>query len=272
MHGIAYDPQHDEIIVPNPVAAAILVFRGGAKGAEGPVRVIQGPHTKLAYPHSVNIDVQNQEIVVGDPGGRKVLTFSSKANGDIPPLRIIEGSKTKLGYVVGLAVDSARDLLVVSSSAIGGSFEAEGAQRGLFVFDRLDDGNVSPKTVISGPATGIIEGAWQVQVDPKLGKIFMAVGNVIDYRPRYAGATLRESANKGTLHSPWGSERLGFVGMWNITDNGNVAPRAILKGPLTELVHPAGLAYDAENEELIVTDSARNATAVFSVADWLRLH
>jgi hypothetical protein len=35
-HGIAYDTTNDEIIAPNPLAAAIVIFRGGATGEEPP--------------------------------------------------------------------------------------------------------------------------------------------------------------------------------------------------------------------------------------------
>ena len=42
MHGIAYDAVNDEIIVPVALSGAILVFPGGARGNEPPIRVIQG--------------------------------------------------------------------------------------------------------------------------------------------------------------------------------------------------------------------------------------
>ena len=45
MHDIRYDAVHDEIIVPVPYAQAILTFRGGANGQEGPIRIIQGMKT-----------------------------------------------------------------------------------------------------------------------------------------------------------------------------------------------------------------------------------
>jgi hypothetical protein len=51
IHGLAYDPVHDEIVVPNALADAILVFRGSANGDEPPIRVIQGLRTKLVTPH-----------------------------------------------------------------------------------------------------------------------------------------------------------------------------------------------------------------------------
>jgi len=42
IRGLAYDPVHDEIVVPNALADAILVFRGDAIGAVAPIRIIQG--------------------------------------------------------------------------------------------------------------------------------------------------------------------------------------------------------------------------------------
>lgn len=267
MHGIAYDPVNDEIIVPNPVAAAILVFRGQADGAEPPVRVIQGPRTKLAYPHSVNVDVKNREILVGDPGGRKILVFPIEANGDVSPSRVIQGPKTKLGYVVGIAVDPEHELLIASSSSLDASFEGSSRHRGLLIFNRTDTGDVAPRAAISGPKTGILEGAWQVQVDPERGQIFIAVGNVINYRPRYGLDKLRDWAKTAPIRSPWGSERMGFVGVWRITDNGDVAPASIIKGPASGLIHPAGMALNIKNSELFVTDSVRNGTLVFSVPE-----
>lgn len=266
MHGIAYNPVDDEIIVPNPVAASILVFRGGAEGAEPPVRVIQGARTKLAYPHSVNVDVKNREIIVGDPGGRKILVFPLDANGDAPPLRVLQGPKTTLGYVVGIAVDPERDLLIASSSTLRATFEG-GSNRGLLIFNRTDNGDVAPRAAISGPKTGVMEGAWQVQVDSERGLIFMSVGNVINYRPRYGLDKLRDWARTAEIKSPWGSERLGFVGVWGIADSGDVAPMFAIRGPVSNLVHPAGLAINPLENEIIVTDSVRNSTMVFSVPE-----
>lgn len=269
MHGVAYNEEADEIIVPNPVAAAILVFRGGATGAERPIRIIQGPQTQMAYPHSLNIDPVNKEIIVGDPGGRKVLAFPLYAKGDVKPLRVIQGPKTKIGYLVGLAVDPVRDLLVVSSGGIRGSFEAAGGQRGMLIFNRTDNGDVAPRAAIGGPKTGIIGGgAWQLHVDSKQGKIFIAVGNSNSYRPRYAGDKLRESSRRPEIVSPWRSEHIGFVGVWDINDDGDVPPRAVIKGHFSELVHPVGLAINWKDKEVIVADSVRNSAFVFSVPEF----
>src|SRR5262245_62380852 len=80
-HGIAYDSTNDEIIAPNPLAAAVVIFRGGATGEEAPVRTIQGARTGLSRPETVAVDEQHNEILVGDPGDHRVLVHRRTADG-----------------------------------------------------------------------------------------------------------------------------------------------------------------------------------------------
>ena len=260
VHGIAYDPVHDEIIVPNPLAAAILFFRGGATGDEAPLRIIQGAKTQLSFPHAVSVDAQHNEIIVGDPGGKKVLFFPLNAQGDVAPLRVIKGSKTKLGYIVGAAVDPVSNVLVIASSSIGGA-------SGLFMFNRTDDGDVAPRAIILGPKTNIQDAPWQVEIWQ--GKIFVSVANTT-YRPLYQFDKPR--ASEAEIRSPWNDMRqgLGFIGVWNITDNGDVAPRAIIRGPITGLIHPTGLALNPQHGEVLATDSVRNGTFTFLVPEFFQ--
>src|SRR5438067_11363232 len=114
-HGIAYDSTNDEIIAPNPLAAAIVIFRGGAIGEEAPIRTIQGARSGLSRPETVAVDEKNNEIFVGDPGDRRVRVHKRDADGDAKPLRTIQGDNTKLQQIVGLPVDPARHLLVLST-------------------------------------------------------------------------------------------------------------------------------------------------------------
>src|SRR3990167_3579067 len=69
MHDIQYDEIHDEFLVTNPFAQALLVFRGGADGEEAPLRVIQGAKTLMTGPSysgvdRAEIDPVNNEILV----------------------------------------------------------------------------------------------------------------------------------------------------------------------------------------------------------------
>lgn len=260
LHGIAYHPTRDEVIVGNPMAASVLAFRGGANGNEAPLRVIQGPKTKLVYPHAVNLDLQNGEIIVLDSGSRTVLVFPIDAQGDVAPLRIIRGPKTGLQTVVGAGVDPDRNLLVVSSL---------GRHPGLYVFNRTDNGDVKPRAVIAGPKTGIESSPWQVQVHR--GKIYAAIVNAFDRSHKYSSITPPASDGRETeLISPWRTERMGFIGVWKTTDDGDVPPLAVIKGPGSGLIHPGGLALNIRNKEVFVVDSVRNGLLTFMVPEFFR--
>lgn len=266
LHGIDYNAVRDEIVATNPLAAAVLVFRGGANGEEAPLRVIQGPKTKMVFPHTAIADSVNKEIIVTDAHGSRVLVYAEEANGDVAPLRVIEGPKTRLGYVGPMAVDVERNLLVVSNRPPGGQ------DLGLFIYNRTDDGDVAPRAIISGPKTGI-GFPWQVQLHE--GKIFVALINT-PYYPMYSLGGLsvmpREGVSRDTeVKSPWTSDILGFVGVWEITDRGDVAPRAVIKGPVSGLIHPGGLAINSKAGEVYVTDSVRNGLFTYLVPDFFRM-
>ena len=257
-HGIAYDAAHDEIVAPNPLAAAVVIFRGGATGEEAPIRTIQGVRTGFARPETVAVDEKNDELIVGDPGTRRVLVFKADADGDAAPLRTIQGPRTKLLQIVGVAVDPNRDLLVVSSYS-----RLPGGVTGIFVFGRTDQGDVAPRRVIAGPKTGITR-LRQIALDPATGKIFAAVINN-EYLPPYDVDKPRAGLNPNVeLPSPWNTGPEGFIGVWDDEkDDGDVPPRSIIKGRSTGLVHPAGVTFNAKDGEVIAPDAIWNGLFTF---------
>src|SRR5690349_4785867 len=87
MHDIRYDEIHDEFVVTNPFAQAILTFSGAANGNRPPLRIIQGPSTKMTAAGRVEVDPVHDEIFV--PSGSSILVYPRRANGDTAPLRII---------------------------------------------------------------------------------------------------------------------------------------------------------------------------------------
>jgi DNA-binding beta-propeller fold protein YncE len=253
IHGLAYDAVHDEIIVPNALADAILVFRGNANGDEPPIRVIQGPCTRLVTPHSVSIDTEHGEILVASLTGKRINVYRWDANGNAAPLRVITGPKTQLGHLVGIAVDPVQNLMAVANS------------EDILIFNRMDNGDVAPRARIAGPKTGITDEPWQMQFYK--GKIYLAASNHLHVN-LYSGVTLKESS-KSVPDDPWLNPTLGFVGVWNITDNRDVPPRAIIRGPFSGLLHPVGLALNPEDGEIYVSDSVRNGILSFLVPDLL---
>jgi len=253
-HGIAYDTTNDEIIAPNPLAAAVVIFHGGANGEEAPARTLQGAQTGLSRPETVAVDEKNNELYVGDPGDRRVIVFKRDADGDARPLRTIQGPKTKLLQIVGIAVDPVRDLLVVSTYS-----RLPGGVTGLLIFDRTAEGDVAPLRTIAGPKT-MITRLRQIAVDPDTGNIFAACINN-EYLPPYDVDKPRAGIPADAeMPSPWstGSAIGGFVGVWNVADDGDVAPRSMVKGRSTGIVHPAGVTFNAKDGELIAPDAVWN--------------
>jgi DNA-binding beta-propeller fold protein YncE len=257
MHGVAYDAVNDEIIVPVALSGAILVFRGEARGNEPPIRVIQGPDTGLIRPHTANVDPVSGEILAGDPSARGVLIFDRLANGNAKPKRVIAGEKTQFREIVGVASDTKHNTIVVASRAPGGP-------SGLFMFNRLDNGNVAPRRTIAGPLTGAIGRFRQVAVDPERGKIYLAVQAFREQEPQPQKAAdlydneaslskLKLLTEDDRRARGGGVPRLlqaGFIGVWNIDDNGNVAPRMIIRGPSMRASGFAGVAFNPQAGEV----------------------
>ena len=277
MHGLAYDPVHDEIIVPVALSGALLVFRGGAVGNEPPVRVIQGPNTGLIRPHTANVDPESGEILAGDPSGRAVLVFDRLANGDARPKRVISGPKTQFREIVGVASDTKNNAIVVASRAAGGP-------SGIFVFNRLDQGDVAPKRTIAGPMTGALGRFRQLAVDPERGKIYLAVQafRAQEPTPQKAAdlytneASLkklrdREAASRGQSGPVRGGPRVprllqaGFIGVWDINDNGDVPPKMIIRGPETRSTSFAGVAFNPEAGEVYGVSGSLNGFLTYLV-------
>jgi hypothetical protein len=146
MHDFAFDAIHDEIVVTNPFAQAILTFRGGARGEEAPKRIIQGPHTRIVSERGmdkVGIDPVNNEIYVAT-SLNEILVFPREGNGDVAPARIIAGSDTKVSGRPAIRIDPVRNLLLVAAEGGGG--------QGMLIFDRTASGNAKPKAVFPGPS------------------------------------------------------------------------------------------------------------------------
>lgn len=229
MHAIAYDEVHDEFMVPQQFAQAILIFRGSARGEEPPVRVIQGSLTQLVSPDRLALDSVHGEIFV--PEGEKVLVFSRQANGNAAPLRVLGGPDSQL-RADAAAVDPVRNLLVVSGRGRSGPrFD---------IYNRTDEGNAKPKASIGGPKSGF----------RNLGGPFAV------YSPK--GWIIASDRGDGELVSD-----IAYVGIWSVQDNGDVPPRWRIGGPNGVLKMPRGIALDPKNKNVLISDKRLNAVMTF---------
>jgi hypothetical protein len=242
MHAIFYDALHDEIIVPQEIAQAILTFRGGASGEEPPIRVIQGPLTQMHQPDKLDVDPVHNEIFVAqkDPIN-KVLVFRRDAHGNVAPIRILRAS-SGVRFEENVAVDPVNNVLLVSGAVVtGGRRETR-----LLVYNRTDEGTTAPKATIGGPGSQYTGGSMVV------------------YPPK--GWVVATSAWQGGS----GGARASlarydqYIGVWSIHDNGAVAPRWRLGGPNGTFLQIRNLALDAKNRSVIAADKRLNAVMTFS--------
>lgn len=264
MHGIAYNEKHDEIVVPVALAGGILTFKGDAKGSDAPIRVIQGPKTRILGPDTLYMDAVHDEIV-SDSGNESILVFPRLAEGDVAPLREIGGPKTHLSNIFGVAVDPVRNLIVVANRedrprederAMMEKGEWTGDE--LLIFDRLAEGDVVPKAIIKGPRTGMIK-IRQVEVDPDMGHIFATIKNNFENYDIDAA-----------WPSPWNPSKPGFIAVYDITANGDVPPKGVIKGPASQLVWPAGVAFNRADREIYAVDSVSNALFTFVMPEFFK--
>jgi len=252
MHGIFYDPVHDEIVVPVALAGAVLTLPGGANGGDPPLRVIQGPKTGLAQPDTLYVDLEHDEMIV-DSGDNSVLVFPRTASGDVAPIRRIGGPKTRINNIYGYTIDASRNQIIVANRVEPGGRESNDR---ILIFGRTDEGDVAPKSSIAGPRTGIVK-IRQIVADEARGQIFVTVKNNFEY---YNYDDVRPS--------PWNPDKTGFIGVWSVTDNGDVPPRGVIKGPASGLVWPAGVAINPANHEVYAIDSVSNALFAFNTPEF----
>ena len=165
-HGIAVDAKNQFLFVANHGNAnnrqrgtggrfeppAITVYPLGATGDTAPLRVIEGPQTRLNWPAQMYADEEHQELFVANDADDSILVFRAMDDGDVAPTRIIKGAKTGLRNPTGVFVDSKNQEVVVSNM---GNHTAT-------VYPRTANGDVAP---------------WRTIRNAPQGKLALAIGN-----------------------------------------------------------------------------------------------
>ena len=225
--------------------------------------------------HGFGFDPIHDEIVVNSALAQSILTFRGGASGEEPPLRVIQGSNTKIiGTARGgndkVSIDPVNNeiLLPTGNGGEGGRDGDDGpVPNAILVFDRMANGNVAPKRILSGPDTQI-RGVASVAVDAQRNLLFANVGNKMLIFDRTASGNAKPKAvitgPKSTMGSIStiqtyppkglivGSCQGGAICAWNVTDNGDVPPRYKLPAAQLTGYRIFGIALDPVHKELIV--------------------
>lgn len=146
---------------------SIRVFPRTANGDVAPLRVIQGPKTRMNLPLGIYVDAVNDEIAVANDGGNSILIFSRTAHGDVAPARVIEGPATGLKNPAGVYIDTKNNEIWVAN---WGNHSAT-------VYPRTAQGNVAPlRTIRTAPRNAPLPGLGNpgaVAYDPKREQILV---------------------------------------------------------------------------------------------------
>ena len=158
--------------------------------------------------HDVRYDAVNDEIVVPVPYSHAILTFAGGADGQESPIRTIQGPKTgEIGS--RLDVDSVYDEIFTYTD------------NSIKVYPRGANGDVAPIRVIEGPDTQLVS-VHGLAVD--------AINDVL-----VVGLNSRFGTYRASIGEARDPERAAIL-VFNRTDNGNVKPKAVIRGPKSGII------------------------------------
>ena len=241
VYGMAVDDENQELFMSVGQPPAVFVFPKTAKGNDAALRILEGNHTQLAYPHGIALDNKDHLLFVGNVGPtadskdglawRRWPTIPGSADTlwGVPCNRT-KGIDCEYGGEWYRKFEGNVYKFVGRETVIPGSGRFEPPS--ITVYPIKANGDVAPIRVIQGPKSGL-NWPMNLTVDSEHGELLVA-----------------NSAGDSVL-------------VFRITDNGDVAPVRTLKGPKTGLKNPVGVYVDNKNDELVVSDVRTHSAQVF---------
>lgn len=121
---------------------SITVYPLKANGDSPPLRVIQGPQTRMNWPTGLATDSERGELYVANDMDDSILVFDINASGNVAPKRVLKGPKTFLKNPTGVWLD------LKNNEVWAANFGNHSAT----VYPRAASGDTAPLRVIrSGP-------------------------------------------------------------------------------------------------------------------------
>jgi len=180
------DVEHDEMIVDSG-DDSVLVFNRTASGDVPPLRKLGGPKTQIRNIYGMAVDSVHNLIVIAnrvDLGGRNssdgILVFNRTDNGDVVPRGIIAGPRTGIIKIRQVVVDEERGQIFATIKNNFENYDVEDERPSPWNPDKTgfigvwsvnDSGDVPPRGVIKGPASGLIWPAG-VAINPKHHEVY----------------------------------------------------------------------------------------------------
>jgi hypothetical protein len=180
------DVAHDEMVVDSG-DDSVLVFQRKASGDTAPIRKIGGPTTQIRNIYGLSVDSVHNLIVVAnrvDLGGREssdgILIFNRTDSGDVAPHAVIAGPRTGIIKIRQVVVDEERGQIFATIKNNFENYDFEQERPSPWNPDRTgfigvwsihDNGDVPPRGVIKGPASGLVWPAG-VAINPRNREVY----------------------------------------------------------------------------------------------------
>ena len=260
--GIAADEEAQELFLTTQWPPSVMAFRKHAEGREAPLRILEGPDTRLAVVTGIAVDTKNQEMYVANWGANTSFP-DGKAYTAIP---VYGEGKFRTWDLLDNQQHYLRKLPLPGTGRID--------PPSLLVFDLKAKGNTPPKRVIQGSSAQL---NWPDHMYVDMDRRELYVANTMDqavlvFRGTDSGnaAPIRvlkgpkteidhpvgvyfDAKNQEVWVANWGNQR-AVVFAQGAT--GDVAPkrriRAALDGTESPMLATLGaMGYDTKRDQII---------------------
>ena len=260
-NGVAVDPTNDLVMMSDTNRKSLLVYdrdAGGAAAKEpAPVRQqIMGPNTGVGFVAGVAMDPVHRELfAVNNDVEDRLVVFDYDARGNVKPKRLL--------YVPhqswGIALAPKRDVMALSVQT----------PNMYVVFKREAKKFDAPLRSVRGAKTQMAD-PHGIYFDETHNEVVVA--NHGNFRPgelitSYTAYDARESRQEragGAIdENARGRFLLSSITVFDGDARGDVAPRRVIQGPLSQIDWPMGVAVDETNNEIVVANNGDNSILVF---------
>jgi DNA-binding beta-propeller fold protein YncE len=251
-NGIAVDAAHGLVAMSDPNRKSLLVYdrlRGASKGeASLPIRQILGPDTFLGMIAGILLDPQHQESYTANNDIEDtVVVMPYSASGNAKPARVFSVPH----QAWGLALSDTADQIAVTVEV----------QNTVVFYRRQVKGVEAPVRILRGEATGLAD-PHGIYWDESHNEIGVANhGNFRGVVKNTGGGcspsfVVEDEAEAGESRPP-------SIRIFAASAKGDTQPLRVIQGSKTGLDWPMGVAYDPQNETIVVANNGDSSILIF---------
>ncbi|MBI1872462.1 MAG: hypothetical protein HYS05_01075 [Acidobacteria bacterium] len=264
-NGVALDPTNDLVMLSDTNRKSLLVYdrtagsptTSSSGAAAVPRRQIMGPETGVGFIAGVAMDPGHRELfTVNNDVEDRLVVFDYDDRGNVKPKRLL--------YVPhqswGIAFAPKRDVLALSVQT----------PNMFVVFRREAQKFDAPVRSVRGSKTQMAD-PHGIYFDETHNEVVVA--NHGNFRPRelitsYTAYDARESRQERASGDRVDENARGRFLPSSITvfdgdASGDVVPKRVIQGPLSQIDWPMGVAVDEANDEIIVANNGDHSVLVF---------